>query len=108
MSHKVAVLIGSLRAGSLNRKVAELLVRMPPDDLSLELVGIGDLPLYNEDLEENPPREWREFRARIKASDALLFVTPEYNRSVPGALKNAIDVGPVHLAQTCGMENREG
>ena len=92
MPHKVAVLVGSLRANSLNRKVAEMLVRIP-NDLSLEVVGIGDLPLYNEDLEENAPREWQEFRERIKASDAVLFVTPEYNRSVPGALKNAIDVG---------------
>jgi chromate reductase, NAD(P)H dehydrogenase (quinone) len=93
MSHKIAVLVGSLRAGSLNRKIAELLVRMRPNDLSLEVVGIGDLPFYNEDLEANAPWEWQAFRERIKASDAVLFVTPEYNRSVPGALKNAIDVG---------------
>ncbi|RUV67581.1 MAG: NAD(P)H-dependent oxidoreductase [Mesorhizobium sp.] len=93
MPHKIAVLVGSLRTGSLNRKVAELLVRISPNDLSLEIVGIGDLPLYNEDLDENAPREWQAFRERIKASDAILFVTPEYNRSVPGALKNAIDVG---------------
>jgi chromate reductase len=66
---------------------------MPPDGLSLEVVGIGDLPLYNEDLEENAPEAWQEFRQRIKASHAVLFVTPEYNRSVPAALKNAIDVG---------------
>lgn len=93
MPHKIAVLVGSLRAGSLNRKVAELLVQMGTHDLSLEIVGIGDLPLYNEDLDENAPREWQEFRERIRASDAILFVTPEYNRSVPGVLKNAIDVG---------------
>lgn len=93
MPHKVAVLVGSIRANSLNRKVAELLVRTGPNDLSLEIVGIGDLPLYNEDLDENAPREWQAFRERIKASDAILFVTPEYNRSVPGVLKNAIDVG---------------
>lgn len=93
MPHEIAVLVGSLRAGSLNRKVAELLVRMAPSELSLEVVGIGDLPLYNEDLDANAPREWDAFRERIKASDAILFVTPEYNRSVPGALKNAIDVG---------------
>ncbi|EHK52601.1 NAD(P)H dehydrogenase (quinone):NADPH-dependent FMN reductase [Mesorhizobium alhagi CCNWXJ12-2] len=93
MPHKIAILVGSLRAGSLNRKIAELLVRMAPNDLSLEIVGIGDLPLYNEDLDENAPREWQAFRERIRASDAILFVTPEYNRSVPGVLKNAIDVG---------------
>lgn len=93
MPLKVAVLVGSLRANSLNRKVAELLVRTGPKVLGLEVVEIGDLPLYNEDLEENAPREWQEFRERIKASDAILFVTPEYNRSVPAALKNAVDVG---------------
>jgi chromate reductase len=93
MPLKIAVLVGSLRAASLNRKIAEALIRMTPSDLSLEIVGIGDLPLYNEDLDESPPHEWQVFRERIKASDAVLFVTPEYNRSVPGPLKNAIDVG---------------
>jgi chromate reductase len=90
---KVAVLVGSLRAKSLNRKVAELLTRTGPNDLGLEIVEIGDLPLYNEDLEENAPRAWQEFREHINGSDAILFVTPEYNRSVPAGLKNAIDVG---------------
>jgi chromate reductase, NAD(P)H dehydrogenase (quinone) len=93
MPHKIAVLVGSLRAGSLNRRIAELLVRLRPNDLSLGIVGIGDLPFYNEDIEENAPPEWQEFREHIKRADAVLFVTPEYNRSVPGALKNAIDVG---------------
>jgi chromate reductase len=93
MSYKVAVLIGSLRAGSLNRKIAEHLVHMGHPDLSAEIVTIGELPLYNEDLDVSPPHQWQNFRASIKASDALLFVTPEYNRSVPGVLKNAIDVG---------------
>lgn len=107
MPHKVAVLVGSLRANSLNRKVAELLVRTGPNDLSLEIVGIGDLPLYNEDLDENAPREWQAFRERIKASDAILFVTPEYNRSVPGVLKNAIDVGSRPEGASVWAENRE-
>src|SRR5262249_34668730 len=64
-----------------------------PERLKLEIVEIGKLPLYNADLEDSPPAEWAEFRGRIKAADAVLFVTPEYNRSVPAALKNAIDVG---------------
>ncbi|BCH28832.1 ACP phosphodiesterase [Mesorhizobium sp. L-8-10] len=93
MPHKIAVQVGSLRADSLNRKIADQLVRLRPNDLSLEIVGIADLPFYNEDIEENTPPESQEFRERIKAADAVLFVTPEYNRSVPGALKNAIDVG---------------
>ena len=89
----VAVLVGSLRKGSLNRKMANALRAMAPEELKLDIVEIGNLPLYNADLEETPPAEWVEFRDRIKTADAVLFVTPEYNRSVPAGLKNAIDVG---------------
>ncbi|MDP8994172.1 MAG: NAD(P)H-dependent oxidoreductase [Pseudomonadota bacterium] len=93
MSRDVAVIVGSLRKGSLNRQTALALASMAPEELKLELVEIAQLPLYDQDLDEDPPREWRAFRERIRAADAVLFVTPEYNRSVPGALKNAIDVG---------------
>jgi len=90
----VAVLVGSLRRDSLNRKTAHALARLAPERLRLTIVEIGDLPLYNEDLETaDPPAPWTRFRGGARASDAFLFVTPEYNRSVPGALKNAIDVG---------------
>ncbi|HEU0151997.1 MAG TPA: NAD(P)H-dependent oxidoreductase [Arenimonas sp.] len=90
----VAVLVGSLRADSLNRRVALALAGMAPSSLALDLVEIGDLPFYNPDLEtEAPPAAWARFRARVARADALLFVTPEYNRSVPAALKNALDVG---------------
>ena len=89
----VAVLVGSLRKGSINRMTAKALARLAPGNLKLEIVEIGQLPLYDQDLDESPPQEWQDFRARIKAADAVLFVTPEYNRSVPAALKNAIDVG---------------
>ena len=89
----VAVLVGSLRKGSLNRMAAEALARLAPQGLALEIVEIGALPLYNQDLDQDPPQSWADFRTRIKAADAVLFVTPEYNRSVPAALKNAIDVG---------------
>ncbi len=91
--YRVAVIVGSLRKDSLNRKLARTLAALAPPALALEIVEIGDLPLYNQDLDANPPRPWTAFRARVGAADALLFVTPEYNRSVPGALKNAIDVG---------------
>ena len=91
--YKVATLVGSLRAGSLNRKAARVIEKLAPPSLHFEEVEIGRLPLYNQDLEENPPREWTEFRDRVRPMDAVLFVTPEYNRSVPGLLKNAIDVG---------------
>ena len=88
----VAVLVGSLRKESLNRKVAVALARMAPPSLHLEIVEIGNLPLFNQDEEANPPRASAAFKARIARADAVLFVTPEYNRSVPGVLKNAIDV----------------
>ena len=91
--HKIAVLVGSLRKDSFNLKMAKALIKLSPDSLTLEIVEIGGLPLYNQDLDDNPPAEWAEFRLSIKKFDAVLFVTPEYNRSVPGVLKNAIDVG---------------
>src|SRR5262245_9309235 len=90
---KVAVLVGSLRKESFNRKMARALVAMAQPPLKLEIVEIGQLPFYNQDYEANPPSEATTFKQRIQESDAVLFVTPEYNRSVPGALKNAIDVG---------------
>lgn len=93
MPRKIAVLVGSLRKASLNRFTAQALMKLAPDSLSLEIVEIGQLPLYDQDLDEDPPAQWRDFRARMQAYDAVLFVTPEYNRSVPAALKNAIDVG---------------
>jgi chromate reductase len=88
----VVVLVGSLRKGSLNRKMAMALRAMAPQSMKLEIVEIGDLPLFNQDMEANPPPPSVAFKERIQRADAVLFVTPEYNRSVPGALKNAIDV----------------
>lgn len=90
---KIAVIVGSLRKESLNRKAAKMLISLAPKSLEMELVEIGDLSLYNEDLDSDPPVMWKNFRQKIKNSNAVLFVTPEYNRSVPGVLKNAIDVG---------------
>jgi chromate reductase len=89
----VAVLVGSLRKESFTRKLALAMKAIAPASLSLEIVEIRDLDLYNPDLEANVPPPWLEFRDRIRRADALLFTTPEYNRSVPGMLKNAIDVG---------------
>jgi len=91
--HDVAVLVGSLRKDSLNRKMAHALAELAPAALKLGIVEIGQLPLYNADEDTNPPAAWTTFRERVRAADALLFVTPEFNRSVPGALKNALDVG---------------
>src|SRR4051812_26206024 len=93
MARNVAVIVGSLRKASLNRKMALALAKAAPAALKLEIVEIGDLPLYDEDLEAETPPAWTAFRDRVRAAEAVIFVTPEYNRSVPGALKNAIDVG---------------
>jgi chromate reductase, NAD(P)H dehydrogenase (quinone) len=89
----IAVLVGSLRRESFNRKAALALAKLAPEGLKLEIVPIGGLPLYDQDLDEDPPAAWTDFRERVRRADGLLFVTPEYNRSVPGVLKNAIDVG---------------
>ncbi|HWF77223.1 MAG TPA: NAD(P)H-dependent oxidoreductase [Caulobacteraceae bacterium] len=90
---KVAVLVGSLRKASFNRKMALALEKLAPAGLKLDIVEFRDLALYDEDLEATPPQPWVDFRAAVRAHDAVMFVTPEYNRSVPGGLKNAIDVG---------------
>ncbi|MCD5992656.1 NAD(P)H-dependent oxidoreductase [Pseudomonas sp. CDFA 602] len=92
--HSIAVLVGSLRKDSINRKIALALAELAPDTLKLKIVEIGDLPLYNEDIDgESPPPAYTAFREQLGAAHGVLFVTPEYNRSIPGALKNAIDVG---------------
>jgi chromate reductase len=90
---KVAVIVGSLRKESFSRKLAKAIAAGAPSNLTFDFVEIGQLQHFNQDLEGAPPQEWTEFRNRIKAADAVLFVTPEYNRSVPGVLKNALDVG---------------
>ena len=93
MSKKIAVLVGSLRKGSYNKKLAHEIINIAPESLEMEIIEIGQLALYNEDLDENPPAEWVEFRQKIKDADGYLFFTPEYNRSVSAVLKNALDVG---------------
>ena len=95
MSKRIAVVVGSLRKESLSRKMARDLIKMAHLPLQLEIIEIGDLPLYNQDLDDagTPPEAWTRFRDAIKSCLGVIFVTPEYNRSVPGVLKNAIDVG---------------
>ena len=92
-AHNVAILVGSLRKDSVNLMLSKVLVECAPPNLKLIHVEIGKLPLYNPDEDLSPPSTWTQFRAAINTNDALLFVTPEYNRSVPSALKNALDVG---------------
>ena len=89
----VAVVVGSLRKDSVSRKLAKAFAALAPANLKFDFVEIGDLPHFDQDLEATPPAPWTAFRERIAAADGVLFVTPEFNRSVPGALKNAIDVG---------------
>ena len=93
MAYKIAILVGSLRKDSLNRRVARSICGIRGDNLDCSMVEIGDLPLYNEDLDDNPPGQWTRFREHISAADGVLFCSPEYNRGIPGVLKNAIDVG---------------
>jgi chromate reductase len=91
--HNIAIIVGSLRKQSVNRKIARTMCAIRDDHLDCTIVEIGDLPLFNQDIEASPPAEWLRFREQIAAVDGILFVTPEYNRGIPGALKNAIDVG---------------
>jgi chromate reductase len=94
MARKIAVFVGSLRKDSYSKKVADALPELAPKELTFERVEIGELPFYDQDLETaTPPPPWASFRERVRPADAVLFVTPEYNRSVPAVLKNAIDVG---------------
>jgi chromate reductase len=91
MSYKVGYFVGSLSSRSINRVLSNALIRLAPDDLEFTEIPIGDLPLYSPDFDNDYPPQAQALKEAIAASDALLFVTPEYNRSIPGALKNAID-----------------
>ncbi|WP_106639260.1 NADPH-dependent FMN reductase [Allosphingosinicella vermicomposti] len=91
--HKIAIVVGSLRKDSINLKVARSICAFASDKLDCDIVGIGDLPLYNQDFDTDSPPPYARFREEIAAAEGILFCTPEYNRGIPGALKNAIDVG---------------
>jgi chromate reductase len=92
MPYKIAIIVGSLREGSINKKVARSICALR-DNLDCSIVDIGSLPLYNQDHDANPPQEYVRFREQIGQADGVLFVSPEYNRGIPGVLKNAIDIG---------------
>jgi chromate reductase, NAD(P)H dehydrogenase (quinone) len=93
MAYKIAILVGSLREGSINRKVGRSICALRGDNLDCSMIELGDLPLYNQDLDSEPPEQWTRVRQQVAAADGVLFVSPEYNRGIPGVLKNAIDVG---------------
>lgn len=91
---RVGVIVGSLRKGAFTRQMARAMSELAPAGMQLFDIEIGDLPLYNEDLETaDAPAQWTRFRQQVQSADGILFVTPEYNRSIPGALKNALDIG---------------
>jgi len=91
MKHHIGIIVGSLRKDSFNRRLGAALVKLAPKELTFRQIAIHDLPLYNQDDDNNPDPSVRRLKAEIAASDAILFVTPEYNRSIPGVLKNALD-----------------
>ena len=91
--HPIVVIAGSLRKESFSLKIANALVKLAPATLKLEVVTLHDISFFNQDLEAAPPADWVKFRETLQKSNGVLFVTPEYNRSIPGVLKNAIDVG---------------
>jgi chromate reductase, NAD(P)H dehydrogenase (quinone) len=90
-TYKIGYFVGSLSSSSINRVLSRALIRLAPEDLEFTEIPIGNLPLYNPDLDADYPAEATALKEAIAAADAVLFVTPEYNRSIPGALKNAID-----------------
>jgi chromate reductase len=92
MAHNVVVIVGSLRKESFSLRTANALAKLAPDTLKLEIVTLHGLSFFNQDLEASPPADWLAFREKIQKSEGVIFVTPEYNRSISGVLKNAIDV----------------
>src|SRR3954468_24371280 len=91
--YNIAVIAGSLRKESFTLKVANALAKLAPASLKMDVVTLHGISFFNQDLEANPPADWLAFREKLQKSNGVLFVTPEYNRSIPGVLKNAIDVG---------------
>src|ERR1700724_3090115 len=91
--YNIVALVGSLRKESFTLKIAKALSGLAPDTLKLNVVTLHDISFFNQDLEASPPADWVAFREKLHNSNGVLFVTPEYNRSIPGVLKNAIDVG---------------
>ena len=102
--YQIAVVVGSLRKDSFNRKLANAIIKLAPPEFSFKQVQIGDLPLYNQDDDANPTQSVKRLKAEITAAQGLLFVTAEYNRSIPGVLKNAID----HASRPYGQSTWAG
>ena len=105
---KVGIFVGSLRKESFSRKIAKALEELAPPSLRLEEVNLKNLEIYNQDFDDegNIPKSWTEFRDTVKKYDAVLFVTPEYNRSVPAVLKNALDIGSRPYGKAYGIKSQ--
>src|SRR3984957_1161610 len=106
--HPVVVLVGSLRKGSFSLKIANALAKLAPDTIKLDIVTLHDISFFNQDLEATPPANWLAFREKIQKSQGVLFVTPEYNRAIPGVLKNAIDVASRPYGKSSFLEKPIG
>src|ERR1700736_1845068 len=100
MAHTIVTIVGSLRKESFSLKIAKAMAKLAPASLKLDVTTLNDISFFNQDLEAAPPADWLSFRDRLQKSDGVLFITPEYNRSIPGALKNAIDVASRPYAQS--------
>jgi chromate reductase len=93
MAYNIVTLAGSLRKESFSLKIANALAKLAPSSLKLEVITPTGISFFNQDLEANPPADWLSFREKLQKSNGVIFITPEYNRAIPGVLKNAIDVG---------------
>jgi chromate reductase, NAD(P)H dehydrogenase (quinone) len=93
MAHTIVTIVGSLRKESFSLKIAKAMAKLAPASLKLDVTTLNNISFFNQDLEATPPADWLSFRDRLQKSNGVLFITPEYNRSIPGVLKNAIDVG---------------
>ncbi len=109
LTMKLGIIVGSLRRASFSRKIAENVVKLLPSGMTAEWIPI-DMPIYNQDLDDDgtPPQAWTDFRARVKSCDAYLFVTPEYNRTLPPVIKNALDIGSRPYGQNVWGGGKKG
>jgi len=106
--HPVVVIVGSLRKESFSLKIAKAFAKLAPDTIKLDIVTLHDISFFNQDLEATPPADWLAFREKIQKSEGVLFITPEYNRAIPGVLKNAIDVGSRPYGKSSFLEKPIG
>jgi len=107
-THHIVTIVGSLRKESFSLKIASALAKLAPASLKLDVTTLHGISFFNQDLEANPPADWLAFREKLQKSHGVLFVTPEYNRGIPGVLKNAIDVGSRPYGKSSFLEKPTG